>query len=204
MLKNRVRIKSIIALAAMVLTTTALAIGSPVKLMQGVGNNMIAGLAKHKGQLQTHPSIISNLVEKNLLPVVNLARMAGSVVGQPWRSATGAQRRAFINQFKQLVISTYSSALASYDDDVLKFYPLRGNYQRARALMVRSVIIRQNGQRISVNYYLSRAGNTWRVYDFTIENVSMVQSYRSQFASTLQSGGLNALIAQLKSHNQKG
>jgi len=67
---------------------------------------------------------------------------------------------------------------------------------------VNSIIVRKSGQRIPVNYNLSRVGSSWKVYDFSIENVSMVQSYRSQFSGVLASSGLTGLIQRLSQHNK--
>jgi phospholipid transport system substrate-binding protein len=101
------------------------------------------------------------------------------------------------------VISNYSAALADYDDDRVEVYPLRKNAQSGRILTVQSVIIRKSGQRIPISYLVSNSTGNWRINDFTIENVSMIQSYKSQFAAPLSEGGLAKLIQQLGSHNQK-
>ena len=147
---------------------------------------------------------IHQLIDTEVVPYVDINRMAGSVLGRNyWTQATSAQRDEFIQQFKKLVISTYSAAMASYDDDRIEFYPLRGGYANKTALQVQSILIRKNGQRVSINYNLTRAGDSWKIYDFVIENISMVQSYRSQFAATLSQGGLPALLTKLKQHNQR-
>ena len=71
------------------------------------------------------------------------------------------------------------------------------------SLVVKSLILRRNGQKISVVYNLERQGDSWLIYDFSIENVSMVQSYRSQFANVLEQGGVKLLIQRLQAHNKK-
>ncbi|EKD77932.1 MAG: Toluene tolerance protein Ttg2D [uncultured bacterium] len=130
--------------------------------------------------------------------------MSAAVVGEPWRSATAAQRAQFKQEFSYLVTTTYAAALSSYDNDKVFFQPLRENFAGRQTVQVNSVIVRKNGQRIAVNYNVVRAGDKWRVYDFSIENVSMVQSYRSQFASVLAQGGMPALLTRIQNHNHKG
>ena len=93
--------------------------------------------------------------------------------------------------------------MASYDDDRIEFYPIRGGYTGKSVVQVQSVLIRKNGQRVSINYDVERSGDGWKIYDFTIENISMIQSYRSQFAGTLSQGGLPALLNRLKTHNSQ-
>ena len=102
------------------------------------------------------------------------------------------------------MISTYSATLASYDGDRVQFYPERGNGNAAGQTIVTidSVIIRRNGQRIPISYNLNKNGGQWKIYDFSIEGISLVQSYRSQFAETLTQGGMPALLKRLIAHNR--
>lgn len=178
-------------------------VASPVTVLQTAANQMISSLAQNKGKLKQNTGIIYGIVNRVLLPYIDLNRMSMAVVGrQYWTSATPAQRSEFIKQFTHLVTSTYAAALASYDDDVVKFYPIRGDYSKSNTLTVRSMIVRRNGQKIAVDYNVVRNGDSWKVYDFSIENISMVQSYRSQFADVLSRQGMDGLLKQLKAHNQ--
>lgn len=187
-----------VALTVLLMANVAFAASNPVTMLQGMANNMIAGLKKNKSQLRSNPAIVYRLVKRNLVPYADLNRMAASTVGPDWRKANSAQRSQFKRLFVNVVISTYATALRSYDGDVIRFYPLRGNYRKKSTVRVRSLVVRRNGQRIPVSYLLRRQGGTWRIIDFSIENVSMVQSYRAQFSSALTKGGLPYLNAQLK------
>jgi len=188
------------ALALLLVSVSTFAVQSPVTQMQGVANKMIGQLEKNKSNLNSRT--IDQIVNRVLVPVVDMNRMAGLTVGaRYWRSASSAQRAAFITQFKKMVIATYAAALSSYDGDRVRFYPLRGDYQNKRVVRVNSVIVRLNGQKIPVSYNLVRSGNAWRVYDFSVENVSIVNSYRSQFAGALSQSGLSGLTQKIKRHN---
>lgn len=181
------------------------AITSPVTQLQTVARNIFSSLDRNQSKIRSKGGvrIIHGIVNRYLIPYVNMPRMAASVLGRVyWQKASSSQKREFIYEFKSLVINTYSSAFAAYDRDRIRFYPLRSSYAKASFLRVNSVILRRNGQRIPISYNLMRSGNKWLVYDFAIENVSMVHSYRSQFASILSSGGLSALISRLKVHNR--
>ena len=181
--------------------SVALAVQSPLIMMQGISNQILSGLSKNQDKLQSNPAIITNLVHNYIIPHVDTQRMAGTVLGrQVWMSATPVQKAQFIKLFTQLVISTYSSALASYNGDVIQFYPIRGSYNQP-SVQVNSVIMRRNGQTIAVNYNLEQVNGSWKIYDFVIENISMVQSYSSQFAGTLAAGGLPALLQKLQQRN---
>ncbi len=183
-------------------TQVCFAIQSPVSQLQGIANRMIRSLESNKSRLSNF-NVIRRIVNRILLPHVDLNRMSASVVGRKWRSASGAQRATFKKEFAYLVTTTYASALSSYDRDKVRFYPLRQSYQGRSTVRVKSVIVRANGQRIPVSYNVVRAGGGWKVYDFSIENVSIVRSYRSQFAGVLSNRGMRGLIARLKRHNKK-
>lgn len=163
---------------------------SAVTMLQSVANNMISQLEKNKSQLKSNPKVIHHIVDNVLLPYADINRMAGMVVGrQAWDAATPAERREFVALFKRRVINTYSNALASYNGDKVVVYPVRGG-ENGRYLSVNSVIIRKSGQKIGISYKLIRTGNSWKVYDFSIEGVSIVSNYHSQFANTLANGGI--------------
>ena len=173
----------------------------PVSMLQGVSKRMLAQLEQRQGRLTY--AMITNIVNRTIVPVMDVRRMSGMVVGREyWRGATSSQRSNFITQFKRLVINTYADALKSYNDDRVKFYPLRGGASGS-VVRVKSLLIRKNGQEIPMNYNLIKRGGHWKVYDFSIEGVSLVRNYRSQFSSTLRKGGMPQLIARLKTYNKR-
>jgi phospholipid transport system substrate-binding protein len=176
---------------------------SPVSTIQSAANRMVSQLERNKSSLNSNPNIIHRIVNSVLVPIIDVNRMAGSVVGRSyWSKASSSQRSQFIREFKQQVINTYSAALSSYNGDKVTVYPLRSGYQGKKTVVVKSVIVRKTGQRVSVNYNLVKRSSGWKVYDFSIEGVSIVQNYRSQFAGPLANGGLSNLIKQLKKHNR--
>ena len=186
-----------------ILSPLCFAIISPATQLQQIANRMITQLESNKSQLH-HMSVIRRIVNQVLLPTVDVDRMAASVVGRNWRAATDAQRSQFKKEFSYLVTTTYAAALSSYDDDQVKFHPIRGDFASRQTMRVSSIIIRKNGQRIPISYDVVRAGDQWKVYDFSIEHVSIVQSYRSQFAGVLANGGMPALLTRLARHNRSG
>lgn len=179
------------------------AVVSPSTQLQQVANKMVTQLESNKSNLG-NMSVIRRIVNHVLIPNVDLDRMSSSVVGQYWRTASAAQRAQFEKEFSYLVTTTYASALSSYDGDQVHFQPLREDFATNQTMRVSSLIVRKNGQRIPITYDVSRHGDQWQVYDFSIEHVSMVQSYRSQFANVLAQGGMPALLARIQNHNHQG
>jgi phospholipid transport system substrate-binding protein len=135
-------------------------------------------------------------------PHFALQEMSRIVVGRnAWNAATPDQRMQFAQQFKKLLIRTYSSALASYQDETVKFMPIRGGISGNR-VQVNSVILRQGAPSIAVSYRLIQLGQDWKVYDLSVDGISLVESYRTQFAAQISQGGnLSTLTQKLMQHN---
>ncbi len=201
-MRNFVKWQRHLVFALLFVTGIAFAnVQSPVAVLDKVSKNMIGALEKNKRALKSQ-RIIFSIVNRTLIPHIDLNLMSAYVIGRPWRGTTSAQRQDFIKQFTRLVTSTYAAALSSYDGDVVRFYPLRVNYQKRKIVTVNSMIVRRNGRKIQVSYNMIRRGNTWKVYDFSIEGISMVNSYRSQFAGVLANQGMKGLLVRLRRHNQ--
>ncbi len=168
---------------------------SPVNMLKQVSSQIISELDRNQGHISKQ--FVDRIVHRILLPHVDLETMSRSVVGrQYWLQATPPQREQFKHSFTSLVINTYSAPLSSYKGETIEFKPLRDT--SGPRLQVESVIVRKNGQRIPVSYRLLQTGNGWKVYDFSVESISMINSYRSQFDNILQQQGMSGLLNRLR------
>ncbi|RDI48788.1 MlaC/ttg2D family ABC transporter substrate-binding protein [Aquicella lusitana] len=175
----------------------------PVALLQYIANNMIAGLKANKATLKTKPQIVFRLANRYVVPYADLPEMSRRVLPpQIWNSATPSQRMQFQKEFTTTLIRTYASALTSYQDQTVQFYPIRGGYQGLRTVEVRSEITGSETQPIQVTYRLMRVGSVWRLYDLSVEGVSMLESFRSQYAEILSSGSMEQLLQRMSQHNR--
>lgn len=183
-------------------TAKALNQGDPVMMLQGIANNMISQLKSNKATLKSKPQIVYRLANQYVVPYADLNAMSQRVLPpQVWNAATPAQRAQFKRDFTTLLIRTYASALTSYDDQVVNFYPVRGGYAGKNNVEVSSEISGSGGSPISVTYRLLRSGSVWRLYDMSVEGVGLIDSFRSQFADILSQGDMNLLLQRLNSHN---
>lgn len=182
----------------------ALAVTSPVIMLNHTANQVIKQLQSNKTDLKKHPKLVYRIVNKTFLPHVDVVGMSRSVLNRTiWLKASATQRQTFTREFTKLVVRTYSRALADYTDEKVRFLPLRGDYQNKRFLSVASVIVRNGAPDIRLSYKLVRKGSQWKVYDMSVEGVSLLQSFRSQFAAQLEQGDFSRLIAQLIAHNKR-
>jgi phospholipid transport system substrate-binding protein len=176
---------------------------SPVPMLENCANQIITTLKANKSSLKNHPNIIYKAVETYFLPNVDVMGMSRSVLGrQVWQKATPAERAQFSKIFTQLVIRTYSSPLAQYKDETVQFLPIRGSLT-SRFLRINSVIVRSEGQNIPLSYSLVSKDGQWKIYDISVEGVSLLQSFRSQFAQVLQNSNINEVIKQMQQKQKK-
>jgi len=186
-----------------VFSTNVQAASDPVRMLQSIANNMIGQLRANQATLKTKPGIVYKLAYRYVVPYADLPEMSKRVLSpEVWNKATPAQRSRFQKEFTTLVIRTYASALASYQDQEVKFYPVRGNYNAMGSVEVSSDIESpSSSQSIHMTYRLIRSGGGWKLYDMSVEGVSLIESFRSQFADILAQGGMDLLLSRMASHN---
>ena len=147
------------------------------------------------------PAVVHKLVSQYILPAVDIQSSARLVLGHYWRTATPAQRSAFVAQFKELLIRTYSKSLSQYPDSKIQYLSNRDTSD-GRFATVHSRVMPPGRQPITVNYSLFKTNGGWKIYDLTISGLSLVQSYRSTFSEEIQQTSLDALIKRLTQQNQ--
>jgi len=182
---------------------TANATPDPVAMLKSIADQLIAELKANKTSLPENPSLVYSLANKIVVPHANIPEMSKRVLPPSvWGKATEAQRSEFESEFTTLLVRTYASALAQYKDQTIRFLPLRGGYEGKTSIQVQSIIDRTDGPSISVNYRLLLGGSEWQLYDLIVEGVSLIDSFRSQFADQLSQGGtMDSVIKNLKQHN---
>lgn len=179
----------------------------PVVMLQDLSDQLIEGLKARKSELKTDPDVIYQLVHKIVMPHVDTDSMTRIVLGrtgyQAWQKASPELRKSFKNEFTDLVIGTYVSALQSFENESVKVYPPRvpiGNQKRVR---LSAKIMKKGGSPVGMTYTLKKAGDKWMIIDFSVEGISLIQSYQSQFQAILSDGnGLQRLVDTLKKHNE--
>lgn len=188
-------------MGALMLRTTQAA-SDPVQLLQSIANQLIAELKANKTTLKSNPTVVYSMARRIVVPHADLDEMSKRVLPpRIWNSATPAQREQFKQEFTTLLVHTYANALADYTDQTVKFFPVRGGFQGQPSVRVDSQIVRTDGPSISMNYRVLWKGSEWRLYDMTVEGVSLLQSFRSQFAEKLSHGNMASLIQDMKMHN---
>ena len=140
------------------------------------------------------------LVDSQIMPNVNFTRMTASAVGRTWRQATPEQQKKLQDEFKTLLIRTYSGALAQVKDQTVNVKPLRAAAADTEVVVRTEVLGR--GDPIQLDYRLEKAATGWKIYDLNVLGVWLVETYRTQFAQEINAKGIDGLIASLSERNK--
>jgi phospholipid transport system substrate-binding protein len=142
---------------------------------------------------------INQLVDEKLMPHVNFTRMTASSVGRFWRQANPEQRQRLQQEFKMLLIRTYSGALTHFNNQTLAMRPSRYRPED-KEVTIRSEV-RGRGDPVQVDYRLESTPNGWKIYDLNVMGIWLVETYRTQFAQEINVRGIDGLIDTLAQRN---
>lgn len=191
------RWKGLALLALLTLSgARAAAAAEPVEVVRGAADAILAELKANPEKYRTSDAALHALVREKLLPYVDQERVAQWILGRNYRSATEAQRERFLEAFTGLLLRTYATALREYDSQEIRYLP--SPPPEGETAIVRTQVVRPDGPPVAVDYKLTNHSGSWKVYDVAIENVSMVVTYRAEYATIIQREGLDGLIARLE------
>jgi len=174
---------------------------APDVLVKSITTEVIE-LIKQDKQIQAgNPKRIADVVETRILPHFSFTRMTQIAVAVNWRRATPEQQKVLTDEFKTLLVRTYSNALALYRDQVIQFKPLRMRPGDAD-VTVKSEIRQRGAQPVTLDYDMEKTPAGWKVYDVKVSGVSLITNYREEFAAQVRESGIDGLIKTLVSKNR--
>jgi phospholipid transport system substrate-binding protein len=144
---------------------------------------------------------IREVIETKLLPNFDFERMTALAMGRNWNKATPEQQKLLVEQFRTLLVRTYSGALSQYKDQTIDFKPLRAD-PAAADVIVRSEVVRSGQAPVQIDYGMTRTPAGWKAYDVIVGGVSLVTNYRDEFNEQIKGGGVDGLIKTLGDKNK--
>ena len=178
-------------------------IADPQALVKEASDRMLQALKDNKARLDEDPTVIYDLVQDILMPNFDFEKMSKLALGKNWRKANASQRELFVKEFRLLLVRTYSTAMLEYTDEEIHFLPLRDDIS-SKKVQVPMEILQAGGPSIpmALSLYLNKE-QQWKVYDVKIDGISLVTNYRSTFATEIRNDGMDKLIENLASRNEK-
>jgi phospholipid transport system substrate-binding protein len=173
---------------------------APDAMIKRLSDEVLATIKADKDVKNGNLDRIMQVVDAKIMPVVNFQRMTASAVGPAWREATPEQRKRLQDEFKVLLVRTYSGALSQVSDETISMKPTRGA-PADNDVVVRTEI-RGRGDPIQLDYRLEKTASGWKIYNLNVVGVWLVETYRSQFAQEVNAKGIDGLIASLSDRNK--
>ena len=145
---------------------------------------------------------VRELVEAKILPHMDFEKTTALAAGRVWREASPEQKQQLVDEFRNLLIHTYSGALSQVKDQRIEFSPLRANPSDAE-VEVHSRIIQARDEPIPMNYRLTKTADGWKIYDVSVLGVWLIETYRNSFAAEASRSGIDGLIRLLSEKNKR-
>jgi len=175
---------------------------TPETLVRDLSNDVLNAIKADKQLASGDVNRVQKLVDEKVLPYVDFQKMTQLAVGRGWRQATPDQRAALTREFRILLVRTYSGALSQVTDHQVKLRPFRAQ-PTDTDVVVGTNIVASKGDPIQLDYRLEKTDAGWKIYDVNILGVWLVENYKTQFASQLNSGGVDGLIKTLTDRNKQ-
>jgi phospholipid transport system substrate-binding protein len=175
---------------------------APDVLVKRISQDVIETAKADKGIQAGDTKKVMDLVETKILPYVDFQRMTALAAGRFWRDATPEQQKALSEQFRTLLIFTYSGALSQIKNETVEFKPMRSDPADSE-VEVRSQVNVARGEPILLNYRVAKTPSGWKIYDINVLGAWLVETYKGTFASEISKGGIDGLIKALTEKNKK-
>jgi len=176
---------------------------APDALIKEVTEEVLSIVRQNREVIQSgNTQKVMALIYDKVVPHFNFQRMTNLAMGRDWREANPEQRQRLTEEFKTLMIRTYSNALSGYRDQTFRYRPFR--MQPAdTSVIVRTEVVQPGSQPIQVEYSLMKQDNGWKVYDVVVAGVSLVTNYRTTFNQEVRANGIDGLIRMLADRNRQ-
>ena len=178
------------------------AVEPPVHLLERTSAEVIKILRDDHELLKKEPERVYKIVDDYILPHLDDVTMAKLALGKNWRKATNEQKLAFVNEFRNLLVRTYSKSLIEFKDQEIKYFPLNLAADEIKT-SVRAEVIQPGGPSIPMSYRMRIKNNAWKVYDIKIDGISLVTSYRGTFTQEIRKSGIEGLLEYMREQNSK-
>lgn len=177
--------------------TPAAAAQQPAQVVESVAQRFLKDLDEHRKVYSQDPKALRAAVDRDVLPYFDVDYSARLVLGRYWRQATPDQRKRFVDAFENSMFANYGSALLQFRTDRLNVVPRNVSPDAANAI-VDTVIRRDDGSTVKVNFALRKTAEGWKAWDVIIEGISYVKSFRDDFGSQIEAQGIDAVIRRLE------
>jgi phospholipid transport system substrate-binding protein len=172
----------------------------PDELVKKVTDEVLAAVKSDKQLAAGDKQKALKLAEEKVLPHIDFQEATRLAVGKSWSQATPEQKQKLVDEFRRMLVRTYSSAIQAYEGQTMKVQPLRMKPDDTD-VTVHNQYVRAGGKPVQIDYQMRKTDNGWKIYDIVVEGVSLVLTYRSEFDAVVKQQGIDGLIKRLADKN---
>ena len=176
---------------------------APDVLVKSISEEVVAILKKDKDIQAGDTKKVADLIETKVVPHFDFIRMTRIAMGRNWRLASPEQQKILADEFKTLLVRTYSTAIANYREQQIDYRPLRAKPEDIEVTVRSDVKPSGSSQPVSIDYEMEKTPDGWKVYDVKVGGVSLVTTYRDTFAGEVREHGVDGLIKSLAAKNRQ-
>ena len=184
--------RAFVAIAVLLLTATAATAGEPTDALKTRVDRVIL-LLEEPG----HSAEIRKVADE----IFDFEEISRRALGPHWNARTPQERREFVTLFSDLLERSYMSRIESGRGGQVLY---TGEAVTGDDATVRTRIITPQRTEVPVDYRMHRKNGRWEIYDVSVEGISLVNNYRSQFNTVIQSSSYGALVERLRSKESEG
>ena len=177
-------------------------VDSPDVLIKKVSDDVLTIVRQDKDIQSGNTKKAMDLVEAKVLPHFNFQHMTALAMGKDWRKASPEQKKRLSEEFKTLLVRTYSNALTGYRDQTMRYKPVKMQPGDDEVL-VRTEIVQPGNKPIQLDYALEKLDDGWKVFDVVVAGVSLVTNYRDTFSQEVRANGVDGLVQMLVAKNKQ-
>lgn len=192
----------VLACGALAFTGTAAAQEAPDALVKRISSEVLDTAKTDKDIQGGNQKKVLELVEAKVLPHIDFQRMTALAAGRYWREATPEQQQRLAEEFRDLLVYTYSGAISQVRDQKIEYKPFRGAPTDTE-VEVRTQVLQPRGEPIQLNYRLEKQASGWKIYDVNVLGAWLVESYKSSFSTEIGKNGIDSLIKVLDEKNKR-
>ena len=196
------------ALAALVLFVLLINVAtaqplSPEALVRQVAANVLGATNRGAALQAGEKREALALAEERILPHVDFAEATRLAANAAWVRATPGQQVQMVSAFRAMLVRTYSDAIDAYRGQAMRVRPVKTKaILRSSEAVVQSEYVQPGAAPVGVEYAMRRSGGEWKIYDITVDGVSLVQTYRPVFDHVTRTEGVDGLVRRLKENGK--
>ena len=177
-------------------------VDSPDALIKKVSDDVLTIVRQDKDIQSGNTKKAIELVEAKVLPNFNFQHMTALAMGKDWNKASSEQKKRLTEEFKTLLVRTYSNALTGYRDQTIRYKPTKMQ-PGDDDVVVRTEVVQPGSKAIQLDYSMEKLADGWKVYDVVVAGVSLVTNYRDTFNQEVRANGVDGLLQMLANKNKQ-